>query len=184
MRIETPALRDRDDTQRTTPFSTPISQNPLLRDNLLRNTSEKIIFDPTQTSINTIVDSKKFQYAWGSFSECYLLVAEAPEGTQAAVFDVDAVFRNIPTHASAHPFLAIMLRGRIFDQNVIRSHREISTPPILRNKILVTQDAAVNKSSTQKKDASRLREFLSFCAGLGIRPNNAIPASEDILLLG
>jgi hypothetical protein len=54
--------------------------------------SQNHIIDPTQTSINTIIDSKKFQCAWGSFSECYLQVAGAPEGTQAAVFDVDAAF--------------------------------------------------------------------------------------------
>ena len=50
------------------------------------NTHGKSPFDPTQTSINTVIDSKKFKCTWGSFSECYLLVADAPEGTQAAVF--------------------------------------------------------------------------------------------------
>ena len=80
---------------------------------------EKYIIDPTQTSINTVIDSKKFQCAWGSFSECYLLVADAPEGTQAAIFDVDAAFRNIPTHSSARPFLAIMLKGLIHLDHVL-----------------------------------------------------------------
>jgi hypothetical protein len=73
----------------------------------------KIIIDPTTTSINTIIDSTKFQCASGSFSECYLLVADAPEGAQAAVFDVDSTFRNIPIHPSARRFLAIMIKGLI-----------------------------------------------------------------------
>jgi hypothetical protein len=77
------------------------------------------IIDPTQTSINTIINSKKFQCAWGSFSECYLQVADAPEGTQAVVFDVDAAFRNIPTHPSVHQFLAIMIKGLIHLDHVL-----------------------------------------------------------------
>ena len=52
----------------------------------------KTIIDPTTTSINTIIDSTKFQCTWGSFSECYLLVADAPKEAQAAVFDVDSTF--------------------------------------------------------------------------------------------
>jgi hypothetical protein len=50
------------------------------------------MIDPNTTSVNTIIDSKKFQCAWGSFSECYLLIADAPSGTQAAIFNVDAAF--------------------------------------------------------------------------------------------
>jgi hypothetical protein len=88
-------------------------------DTIQRNTSQKFIFDPSQISINTIIDSKKYQCAWGSFSECYLLVADAPEGTEAAVFDVDAAFRNIPTHPSARPFLAIMVKGLIHLDHVL-----------------------------------------------------------------
>ena len=53
------------------------------------------------------------------FSECYLLVADAPEGTEGAVFDVDAAFRNIPTHPSACPFLAIMVKGLIHLDHVL-----------------------------------------------------------------
>jgi hypothetical protein len=88
-------------------------------DNLPCNSSEKYTIDPSQTSINTVIDSKKFQCAWGSFSECYLLVANAPAGTEAAVFDVDAAFCNIPTHPSARPFLAIMMRGLIHLDHVL-----------------------------------------------------------------
>ena len=83
------------------------------------STQEKHTINPTQTSINTVIDSKKFQCAWGSFSECYLLVADAPVGTQAAIFDVDAAFRNIPTYSSARPFLDIMLKGLIHLDHVL-----------------------------------------------------------------
>lgn len=88
-------------------------------ENLPLDSSENYIIDPTETSINTIIDSKKFQCAWGSFSGCYLLAADAPEGTQAAGFDVDAAFRNIPMHPSARRFLAIMIKGRIHLDHVL-----------------------------------------------------------------
>jgi hypothetical protein len=71
------------------------------------------IFDPSTTSVNTVIDSKKYQCTWGTFSQCYLMVAEAPEGTQAAIFDVDAAFCNVPTHPSARPFLACMMDQKI-----------------------------------------------------------------------
>ncbi|KAF8234236.1 hypothetical protein L208DRAFT_1550788, partial [Tricholoma matsutake] len=35
---------------------------------------------------------------------------------------------------------------------------------------------------TQRKDASRLQEFLTFCEGLRIRKSDALPAREDILI--
>ncbi|KAF8236902.1 hypothetical protein L208DRAFT_1250269 [Tricholoma matsutake] len=34
----------------------------------------------------------------------------------------------------------------------------------------------------QRKDASQLREFLTFCEGLGIRNSDALPAREDVLI--
>ena len=79
----------------------------------------KYIIDPTQTSINTVTDSKKFQCMWGSFAKCYLLVADAPIGSQAAVFDVDAAFRNIPMHPSARCFLAFSIKGLIHLDHVL-----------------------------------------------------------------
>ena len=99
--------------------SFPHNKSCINLDNHQQNLLEKIIIDPTHTSINTIIDSRKFQCAWGSFSECYLLVANAPHGTEAAVFDVDAAFHNIPTHPSARPFLAIMLKDRIHLDHVL-----------------------------------------------------------------
>ena len=81
--------------------SFPSSKHCIDLDSALSDSSTKYVINPMHTSINTIIDSKKFQCAWGSFSECYLLVADAPVGTQAAVFDVEAAFRNIPIHPSA-----------------------------------------------------------------------------------
>ena len=62
-----------------------------------------------------------------------------------------------------------------------QSHKNFELPPSLLNKIKNTQEASVNKT-TQKKDASRLQEFMSFCEGLGIKPNDALPAREDVLI--
>ena len=65
--------------------------------------------------------------------------------------------------------------------NTATVQNNFSLPPKLLDKIADTQEAATMKSS-QKKDASRLREFLSFCAGLRIRAKDALPAREEILL--
>ena len=81
--------------------------------------SHYIPFDPRYTSVNTVIDAKKFQCTWGTFSQCYLMVADAPPGTQASIFDVDAAFRNIPTHPSARPFLAVSLNGKIHLDNCL-----------------------------------------------------------------
>jgi hypothetical protein len=86
---------------------------------LPRDTAQNYIIDPSKTSINTIIDSKKFQCTWGSFSECFLLVADVPEGMQAAVFDVDSAFHNIPLHPSARCFLVIMIKGLIHLDHVL-----------------------------------------------------------------
>ena len=88
-------------------------------ENLPRTAEGKYIIDPTQTSINTVTESKKFQCTWGSFAECYLLVADAPTGSQAAVFDVDAAFRNIPTHPSARQFLTFSIKGLVHIDHVL-----------------------------------------------------------------
>jgi hypothetical protein len=99
--------------------SYPKNEHCINFESLPRSTDQKYIIDPMHTSINTVIDSKKFQCAWGSFAECYLLVADAPVGTQAAVFDVDAAFRNIPTHPSARRFLAIMIKDLIHLDHVL-----------------------------------------------------------------
>jgi hypothetical protein len=73
----------------------------------------KHILNASTTSINSVTDLAEFTCNWGSFSECWLLVADAPEGTQAAVFDVESAFRNLPLHPSIHCFLAVRLCDKI-----------------------------------------------------------------------
>lgn len=52
---------------------------------------------PSIHSVNSCIDSKRFQCEWGSFSACWLLVANSPPHTQVAVFDVESAFWIIPT---------------------------------------------------------------------------------------
>ena len=66
------------------------------------------------------------------------------------------------------------------DHNTLDQSRFI-LPHALLNKIRDTQEAAISKS-TQAKDNSRLREFLSFCRGLGIESDYVLPAKEDLLM--
>jgi hypothetical protein len=99
--------------------SYPKNKNCIDLETLPRDTAQNYIIDPSKTSINTVINSKKFQCAWGSFLECFLLVADAPEGTQAAVFDVDYTFHNIPLHPSACCFLAIIMKGLIHLDHVL-----------------------------------------------------------------
>ncbi|KAF5384772.1 hypothetical protein D9615_001263 [Tricholomella constricta] len=69
--------------------------------------------NPLISSVNARIDSKRFQCAWGTFSACYLLVADAPPDTEASVFDVDAAFRNIPTRPAHRLFTAIVINGLV-----------------------------------------------------------------------
>lgn len=54
--------------------------------------------DPDFASVNAEIDSNNFPCEWGTFAQCYFLVAKAPPGSQVAVFDVDSAYRNIPVH--------------------------------------------------------------------------------------
>ena len=66
------------------------------------------------------------------------------------------------------------------DHNTLNQSNFI-LPHILVTKIKDIQDAAISKS-TQVKDDSHVREFLSFCRSLGIDTDNALPAKEDLLM--
>jgi hypothetical protein len=66
-----------------------------------------------QHSVNAVIDTTKFQCTWGTFSQCYLIVANSPAGMEAVVFDVNAAFRNVPTHPSVRPFLAVQIAGLV-----------------------------------------------------------------------
>lgn len=57
----------------------------------------------------------------------------------------------------------------------------LAMPAELLEKISNVQDAAVSKA-TQSKDASRLREFRSFCKALNVHDNDIFPAREDLLI--
>ncbi|KAG5719677.1 hypothetical protein E4T56_gene2054 [Termitomyces sp. T112] len=48
--------------------------------------------DPLVPSINSLINATHFKCDWSTFSACWLLVANAPEGTQVVVFDVDSAF--------------------------------------------------------------------------------------------
>lgn len=43
-----------------------------------------------------MIDSLLFECDWGTFSDCWLRVASAPPGAQAALFNVEAVHRRSP----------------------------------------------------------------------------------------
>lgn len=52
--------------------------------------------DPTICSVNSEINSDDFPCEWGTFAQCYFLVAKSPPGTEVAVFDVDSAYRNVP----------------------------------------------------------------------------------------
>lgn len=71
-------------------------------------------------------------------------------------------------HARHQPYIV-----PISTHDTIHSHRHVDLPPTLCSQINTVQAAAMMET-TQKKDASRLREFLSFCAGLGIHATHSL----------
>jgi hypothetical protein len=73
------------------------------------SSSGKFILDASKISINSVTDLDKFKCDWGTFHDCILLVAAAPPGSQAAVFDVDSAFRNLPLHPDIQKFFVIRL---------------------------------------------------------------------------
>lgn len=63
---------------------------------------------PTIPSINSDIDSSKFQCDWGTFNDCESLVANAPPGTQAAMFDVAAAHCCSPIAPEDQRFIRVM----------------------------------------------------------------------------
>ena len=80
--------------------------------------------DPSQHSINSKIDVSWFKTNYATFSECYLYVANAPPGSQAAVYDIDA---DEP-HGSLFVYFRIF--ARLADYHVIVSHVTSVTRPI------------------------------------------------------
>lgn len=70
--------------------------------------------DPYQPSVNSEIDSGEFPCEWGSFTDAFLLVARAPPGTQAAVFDVEAAFRRVPMRPEDQPHVIVMWLTQLF----------------------------------------------------------------------
>ena len=79
------------------------------------------------------------------------------------------------------PYIARIQPRRAMHPLADKTHELPQLHPTILDKIRDTQEAAVS-ITTQKKDASRLREFLSFCEALGIKSCDALPAREDVLL--
>lgn len=80
----------------------------------------------------------------------------------------------LPHHHNRH-------RPYVTPPHTVFPRSSLVLPHDLVDKIVNTQDAAVNKT-TQVKDASCLHEFLRFCEGLGISNSDALPAKEDLLI--
>lgn len=64
-------------------------------------------------SFNAQLDMDAFTCDWGTFSQCYLLAASAPQGAQVAVFDVKAAHRRVPVLPWQQCFYAIYWQGLV-----------------------------------------------------------------------
>jgi hypothetical protein len=84
------------------------------------------------------------------------------------------------TYSRHHPY-PLHIPSPVKTQHHANMNLKPVLPPTLLDTIKLTQDAAVNRG-TRLKDASRLREFLEFCEGLGIKHSAALPAREDVLM--
>lgn len=62
----------------STPSDTFHSTNGIARCDT--ETNPPIGIDPSETSINSLIDSDNYPCEWGTFSDCFLLIADAPEG--------------------------------------------------------------------------------------------------------
>lgn len=69
--------------------------------------------DPSDPSFNASLDMLEFVCDWGTFSQCYLLAARAPPGTEVAVFDVKAAHRRVPVMPWQQPFYVIAWMGLV-----------------------------------------------------------------------
>lgn len=70
-------------------------------------------------SVNSFIDASLFKCDWGTFTDCFLIVARAPPGTQASIFDVDSAFRNIPSLWSERPFFCISWKLKVIVDHVL-----------------------------------------------------------------
>lgn len=70
--------------------------------------------DSVYSSVNSEINSDDFPCEWGSFAQCYFLVAKALPGTQVAVFDVDSAYRNIPVHPEDQCHFCVSWEGQVY----------------------------------------------------------------------
>lgn len=68
----------------------------------------------TISSVNSEIDSAAFPCEWGTFAQCFFLVAMSPVGTQVSVFDVDSAYRNIPIIPAEQPHFCVSWANSIY----------------------------------------------------------------------
>ena len=69
--------------------------------------------NPTMHSVNSKIDYSSFKTDYATFSQCYLYVANAPPGAQAAVYDVDAAYRRMPIAPEDQIYVCLHFDGLI-----------------------------------------------------------------------
>lgn len=75
--------------------------------------------DPTNVSVNSEINIDDFPCDWGLFDQVVGIVISAPPGTQAATFDVDSAYRNIPVHPLDRAHTVVMWEDAFYvDLNV------------------------------------------------------------------
>lgn len=65
-------------------------------------------------SVNFEINSQDFPCEWSGFPQCFFIVAHAPPATEAAVFDVDAAYRNIPVHPDDQRHYCVMWDNLVY----------------------------------------------------------------------
>jgi hypothetical protein len=70
--------------------------------------------DPSQHSLNSKIDVSWFKTDYATFAECYLFVINAPPGSQAAVYDVDAAYRRMPIAPEDQAFVCLHFDGYVY----------------------------------------------------------------------
>lgn len=79
-------------------------------------------------SINSKIDYSSFKTDYTTFSQCYLYVANAPPGAQAAVYNVDAAYRHMPIAPEDQIYVCLHFDGLIhLDHNACFSSKSSHT---------------------------------------------------------
>lgn len=70
--------------------------------------------DPGIASINSMIDFSFFQCDWGTFVNCWLLVADSFSDMQVTIFDVESAFCIVSTCPCDWPFLTVSINSLIY----------------------------------------------------------------------